>query len=760
MRFSDRSSILPPKGFNKSGSRDRRKLEDYLSLNEKERLQNRPKFGTSYNSEDVREKLFTLFNGNCAYCESHASTIQFMDVEHFRPKMAAGNDQKSTRPDYYAWLAYTWENLLLSCKHCNVAKRNLFPVQGQRAPFKASVDECRKAERAMLIDPCYDHPAEHLSFSPDGVAIALTKRGHETINLLTLNREALVTERQRVFGAIAQQLIFEPAGVKTIDTASEFAPERHIPANMSFPGAITAMLLGFFDHENLKTLLAELDSKTHEQRTAMFVNLLESDGRIMKDRAWSEGKSPWSFLENVTKVVESIFTGEKEGVIYRTQFMDEMAYAEDHINHFVIKNYKAIRELKFDFPKPKSSNHPTPCLMLLGENATGKSSVLEAIALTLLGRDQITILNKKIRSESFKAVDLIHRVDFLDNNSVSDTPINIRLNFAAHENPLQLGAGAKDRTFSGPLKQSKLILAYGAQRYFKKNNKDIGNPGADHVQSLFDPRTPLADPTDWLLNCNQKDFEAAARAIREILMLDNKDKFMRDKNTIWIDVGTQKTPFEALSTGYKSIMSLVVDIIRKMLVHADNVEKMSAVVMIDEIGTHLHPRWKLTIMQRLRKALPHVQFIATTHDPLCLKGMLNGEIIVLERDESDMIRKIEDLPNIQGMRAEQILRSEYFGLGTTNPELDAKYMRYHDLARKNDLDPGEVEEKTRLGSEISDMLVVGDTFVEQVAYEAAKHDVFHKDTPVRKVKGGSRKEMLKNMFTALEATKTATNAED
>ena len=36
-------------------------------------------------------------------------------------------------------------------------------------------------------------------------------------------------------------------------------------------------------------------------------------------------------------------------------------------------------------------------------------------------------------------------------------------------------------------------------------------------------------------------------------------------------------------------------------------------------------------MQGLREALPYVTFIATSHDPLCLRGMKRGEVMVLQR---------------------------------------------------------------------------------------------------------------------------------
>ena len=51
----------------------------------------------------------------------------------------------------------------------------------------------------------------------------------------------------------------------------------------------------------------------------------------------------------------------------------------------------------------------------------------------------------------------------------------------------------------------------------------------------------------------------------------------------------------------------------------------------DEIETHLHPAWKLEIVTRLRRVFLRLHFLATTHDPLCLRGLQSGEVVVLRR---------------------------------------------------------------------------------------------------------------------------------
>ncbi len=64
-------------------------------------------------------------HGKCAFCESPTSASYYGDVEHFRPKQR----------QMYWWLAYCLDNYVYSCRICNGAKSDTFPVQG--APLAA-----------------------------------------------------------------------------------------------------------------------------------------------------------------------------------------------------------------------------------------------------------------------------------------------------------------------------------------------------------------------------------------------------------------------------------------------------------------------------------------------------------------------------------------------------------------------------------------------------------------------------------------------
>lgn len=87
---------------------------------------------------------------------------------------------------------------------------------------------------------------------------------------------------------------------------------------------------------------------------------------------------------------------------------------------------------------------------------------------------------------------------------------------------------------------------------------------------------------------------------------------------------------DMLSDGFKSIFSIVLDIIRRMAMTPDvdgtEFYEKEAVVLIDEVDCHIHPKWQRKIMPALRELFPNCQFIITTHSPYVLEGLQEYEI--------------------------------------------------------------------------------------------------------------------------------------
>lgn len=168
------------------------------------------------------------YGGKCAYCETRIGAGYPGDVEHYRPKTAVVsvvpgkrkgqfNDGQETRPGYW-WLAYSFENLRLSCFWCNNRKGTRFPVQGEHARTPGA----EKDERPLLLDPFASDPAGHVRFDERGDVHGETPMGEFTIYICGLDRPGLRTERERTAEDISRDLDdYEDAVVNRNELATQ-----------------------------------------------------------------------------------------------------------------------------------------------------------------------------------------------------------------------------------------------------------------------------------------------------------------------------------------------------------------------------------------------------------------------------------------------------------------------------------------------------------------------------------------------------------
>ena len=153
--------------------------------------------GTKYTV--VAGDLWRAQGHKCAYCESQEQRKR-NDVEHFRPKgRIDACDGNAFSPGYW-WLAWSWSNLLFSCRNCNQspAKLDKFPVE-PGSPRLSAEDEPPGSERALLIDPYREDPMDHITFRLSKFRARdrwgpspLTPRGERTIEILLLDRDDLL----------------------------------------------------------------------------------------------------------------------------------------------------------------------------------------------------------------------------------------------------------------------------------------------------------------------------------------------------------------------------------------------------------------------------------------------------------------------------------------------------------------------------------------------------------------------------------------
>jgi uncharacterized protein (TIGR02646 family) len=677
----------------------------------------------------VADMVYQDFAGACAFCERPVD--RYAEISHFRPPITQGDDEYS---DHYSWLAYEWQNLFLICGACQKQRRDRFPVMGRRSRFLATFDEVRAEERPLLIDPTIDNAAGYFSFLFSGECVPKRRsiKAKATVEIFALNDDELIMLRReainRVIVSCKAQLQDAGDAAHTMLTTPFFGAWRDVLArSLSEYGIAT---IGGSTRRSLvrsfRDLVQQNQSEARERIVAAIELVTESD-RIR--RAEFE-RAP----ADVVRTSYSITVPPAEAAL---------RWPRAQIERVQITNFKAIDRLDIELREKRSRKSGASCLMLLGENAVGKSSCLSAIALALLGTREARKLRLTYgdlaRSQARASWDVWGR-----------QPVEVLVRLGRKLEPAAFLYDPVRARVDGTLEQSTVVLGYGPHRYFATAKGRKGNSAAQAVRSLFDSRHALPDPTAWLGGLRGRSFDEVARTIRMILPVGDDDQLINDARAgICVLAQGQLTPVGQLSEGYRSVFAMVADICRALLEHWSNLEAARGVVLIDEIETHLHPRWKMRVMSSFREAFPGVQFIVTTHDPLCIRGMDDGEVVVLARNEEGGITTLADLPNLSGMRAEQILTSDYFGLSSTiDPDVQREIAG---LADKVAIDPGR-----SIGAEAEQLisrLTVGDSPSAQIIQEALLRYLRQREQPVDAIEPNARATAVSAVFQALRSSR-------
>jgi uncharacterized protein (TIGR02646 family) len=150
-----------------------------------------------YGHSSVKQALIQAQHKKCCFCERLVGDDG--DVEHFRPKSAYSQQKgkKFERPGYY-WLAYSWDNLYLSCSPCNSRqKKNLFPLVDPAKRAQSNNNNIT-LEEPLFVNPAQEDPSQHIGFRGEvPYSIPGSIKGKSTIQILKLNRDILNDARLR-----------------------------------------------------------------------------------------------------------------------------------------------------------------------------------------------------------------------------------------------------------------------------------------------------------------------------------------------------------------------------------------------------------------------------------------------------------------------------------------------------------------------------------------------------------------------------------
>jgi len=152
-----------------------------------------------------------------------------------------------------------------------------------------------------------------------------------------------------------------------------------------------------------------------------------------------------------------------------------------------------------------------------------------------------------------------------------------------------------------------------------------------------------------------------------------------------------------LSGGELILIAMIGDMARRMAIaNPDSTKPLegSGIVLIDEIDLHLHPRWQRMIVPKLLEVFPNCQFILSTHSPHVITHVHPENLFLLKQTDSGIIA--EKPYESYGKNVDRVLE-DLMGLETTRPDKVASEL--HSIFET--IDAGKLEEAR---SRITDLM--------------------------------------------------------
>lgn len=338
-----------------------------------------------------------------------------------------------------------------------------------------------------------------------------------------------------------------------------------------------------------------------------------------------------------------------------------------YIKRIEIETIKTFKKFTWELTDVE---HPAGWHVLLGRNGSGKSSFIRCAAVCLSGP-----LESMRTGESFKEwiskgsstglvrlhilpdspVDKWTMAGRRDNKEVNGFTFSVRIDESGIVQQVNHNAANAKGTVWG-VKPGWFSASYGPFRRFTGGNAAKSplfytSPKLARHLSVFGEDVALTEIMSWLKDLKFKSLEesgsSSEKLLNRITDFVNQDELLpngvklndiNSEGVYFNDAGGATVGINSLSDGYRSVLSMMLELIRQMVTcygtediftEDNSVVKMPGVVFIDEVDVHLHPSWQRKIGIWLTKHFPKIQFIVTTHSALVCQAATAGSVWVL-----------------------------------------------------------------------------------------------------------------------------------
>lgn len=345
------------------------------------------------------------------------------------------------------------------------------------------------------------------------------------------------------------------------------------------------------------------------------------------------------------------------------------------IESIKLKNFRCFKDLEVSF-------HPQ-LTVVVGKNASGKSTVLDAVAISVgtfpssfdgIGGYGIKKEDARIVTNTFGDslnTTSVYPVLLSSTGSINDkkvywerilTKSTGRCTFSLAKEITTITSAYQERIIEGDTTVIlPLVAYYGTGRLWlqhreKKEDVLLNSSRTNGYIDCMDSAANDKLIMNWFNKETSKKlqkksgtaaFDAVVMAIEKCisLLIENADvsvSYNFDNNDL--DIQYKKDgqdvifPLGRMSDGYKCTISLITDIAYRMAqLNPQLREKVldaPGVVIIDEIDLHLHPEWQKRILGDLTSIFSNIQFIVSSHAQSVISSVRSENLMILDNNEA------------------------------------------------------------------------------------------------------------------------------
>jgi len=339
------------------------------------------------------------------------------------------------------------------------------------------------------------------------------------------------------------------------------------------------------------------------------------------------------------------------------------------IDRLEITNFKRFASREFTF-------HPQFNL-IVGENATGKTSVLDALSIAVdcwfLGlrgaqtargigpevvhvephqfEDSVKFEKQFTPAPRIEASGQVMGQDLTWSRELSSE--KGRTTTLGAKKLIDVAKEADRKTRVNEVVTLPMICCYGVERLWfeSAHRKSEKKKSSRELPSRFDGYRDCTsfeiqetDLLEWIRKEQSAGFARKGGTIALEVMkqaiascVEFASDFYFDERIPDLILGTGLSDFQMfrnLSAGQRLLLTQIGDLARRVIalnphLGRDVLQQTPGIVMIDELDLHLHPKWQRRIIEDLRRIFPKIQFIVTTHSPFLIQSLRSGEELVM-----------------------------------------------------------------------------------------------------------------------------------